>query len=209
MLRRALDSRPSLCAGYIGIAGVYDIVAHYVMEYSRGLHEVSPMKPACGGPLLSSWPSTPTDCDPRRLFSAAIMNNDNIYDTHRVPLVERGVSSSVTAMQPCDATSPSGIHVYGMIDPVPSSVWTPPFPLSLYRALYFFQSTSSTIIAQRLTVKQAQLLPRVLLIHGDHDETVKFAGALHLASALQRAYNGGHAVANTDELIDRGISTYE
>ena len=40
---------PPPVAGFIGLSGVYDISAHYEFESRRGVHEVSPMKPANGG----------------------------------------------------------------------------------------------------------------------------------------------------------------
>ena len=36
-------------AGFVGLSGVYDIASHYQYEKRRGVHEVSPMKPANGG----------------------------------------------------------------------------------------------------------------------------------------------------------------
>ena len=36
-------------AGFIGCAGVYDVTSHWHFEKSRGVHEVSPMQPACLG----------------------------------------------------------------------------------------------------------------------------------------------------------------
>ena len=36
--------------GAIGLSGVYDIATHYQYESRRGVHEFSPMKPACHGP---------------------------------------------------------------------------------------------------------------------------------------------------------------
>ena len=36
--------------GAVGLSGAYDIAAHYVYESRRGVHEVSPMKPACHEP---------------------------------------------------------------------------------------------------------------------------------------------------------------
>ena len=50
---------PAACAGtwaiprlhgFIGLAGVYDISDHYEFESARGVHELSPMAPANGGP---------------------------------------------------------------------------------------------------------------------------------------------------------------
>jgi acetyl esterase/lipase len=38
-----------LPASFVGVAGVYDIAQHYEFEAARGVHEVSPMKAACGG----------------------------------------------------------------------------------------------------------------------------------------------------------------
>ena len=35
--------------GFIGVAGVYDIGEHWLFEKSRGVHEISPMRPACCG----------------------------------------------------------------------------------------------------------------------------------------------------------------
>ena len=40
---------PPPVAGFIGLSGVYDIASHYEYEARRGVHEVSPMKPANGG----------------------------------------------------------------------------------------------------------------------------------------------------------------
>lgn len=37
-------------ARFIGISGVYDIAQHYQYEYNRGVHEISTMKRAMGGP---------------------------------------------------------------------------------------------------------------------------------------------------------------
>jgi acetyl esterase/lipase len=42
-------SAPVLPASFVGVAGVYDIAQHYEFEAARGVHEVSPMKAACGG----------------------------------------------------------------------------------------------------------------------------------------------------------------
>lgn len=49
-LRRAQARAPPLCASLVGVAGVYDIARHLEYERGRGVHEVSPMKPASGGP---------------------------------------------------------------------------------------------------------------------------------------------------------------
>lgn len=36
--------------GAIGLSGPYDIASHYLYESRRGVHEISPMKPACHYP---------------------------------------------------------------------------------------------------------------------------------------------------------------
>jgi acetyl esterase/lipase len=59
VLRRAEARLPPLCASFAGVAGVYDIARHLEFEAGRGVHEVSPMKPAAGGPagFASASPS--------------------------------------------------------------------------------------------------------------------------------------------------------
>jgi hypothetical protein len=44
-----LSSSWRTVAGFIGCAGVYDVTSHWHFEKSRGVHEVSPMQPACLG----------------------------------------------------------------------------------------------------------------------------------------------------------------
>jgi acetyl esterase/lipase len=50
VLRRAQTRQAPLCDSFSGIAGVYNIRDHFEFERGRGVHEVSPMKPAAGGP---------------------------------------------------------------------------------------------------------------------------------------------------------------
>jgi len=44
-----LGSGPEVprCAGYIGMAGVYDVESHYLYEKQRGVHNISPLGAAC------------------------------------------------------------------------------------------------------------------------------------------------------------------
>jgi acetyl esterase/lipase len=49
VLRRARSASPPLCASLVGVSGVYDIARHFEFEARRGVHEISPMKPAAGG----------------------------------------------------------------------------------------------------------------------------------------------------------------
>ncbi|KAJ1634088.1 Alpha/Beta hydrolase protein [Pavlovales sp. CCMP2436] len=53
-------SMAPLCDSFTGVAGVYNIASHFEFERSRGVHEVSPMKPAAGGPagFASASPAT-------------------------------------------------------------------------------------------------------------------------------------------------------
>jgi acetyl esterase/lipase len=50
-LQSGLSSR---VAGIIAMSGVYDIPQHYEYECSRGVDQISPMAPACGG-TLENW----------------------------------------------------------------------------------------------------------------------------------------------------------
>ncbi|KAG8467170.1 hypothetical protein KFE25_000486 [Diacronema lutheri] len=50
VMRRARARLAPLCSSLTGVAGVYDIARHLDFERGRGVHEVSPMKPAAGGP---------------------------------------------------------------------------------------------------------------------------------------------------------------
>jgi hypothetical protein len=187
-MRQALANRRTPVAGYIGLAGVYDIAFHYVFEYSRGAHEVSAMKPACGGGH-EPFPLIKTDLDPRTLFKIAAMTApSNLHDTRSLSLTDRVVTSSLSPIRPCDVIAPSYISMYGMHENVPSSIWLQPLPLSIYRALPFFQLTSPTILAHYLSPSQARLLPPMLFIHGIEDETVSWVQSFHFAAALQRAH---------------------
>jgi len=51
LLQAALGSKapPLPISGFVGLSGVYCIYKHYLFEKARGVHEVSPMKPANGG----------------------------------------------------------------------------------------------------------------------------------------------------------------
>lgn len=47
-----LDSRPlQYVKSIVAISGVYDIGSHYLFEANRGVHLISPMRPAMRGPL--------------------------------------------------------------------------------------------------------------------------------------------------------------
>ncbi|KAJ1624534.1 Alpha/Beta hydrolase protein [Pavlovales sp. CCMP2436] len=60
VLRRAQTRQAPLCDSFTGVAGVYNIASHFEFERGRGVHEVSPMKPAAGGPagFASASPAT-------------------------------------------------------------------------------------------------------------------------------------------------------
>lgn len=45
---------------FVGIAGVYDIPAHYIFESGRGVERISPMAPACGGSVAAWRRHSPT-----------------------------------------------------------------------------------------------------------------------------------------------------
>ena len=45
---------------YISLAGVFDIVKHFQFETGRGVEEISPLKPACGGTEASFKQFSPT-----------------------------------------------------------------------------------------------------------------------------------------------------
>jgi acetyl esterase/lipase len=47
-------------SGFVGIAGVYDIVAHYRHEAARGVERISPMAPICGGSVAAWRKNSPT-----------------------------------------------------------------------------------------------------------------------------------------------------
>lgn len=50
VMRHAQARQPALCASLVGVAGVFDIARHLEFERGRGVHEISPMFPAAGGP---------------------------------------------------------------------------------------------------------------------------------------------------------------
>ena len=56
LLQGPCEGRP-MCAGLIGLAGVYDLVEHYAWETQRGVQAVSMMAPACD-PLADFSPTT-------------------------------------------------------------------------------------------------------------------------------------------------------
>jgi acetyl esterase/lipase len=49
-----------LVAGIVAMSGVYDIPKHYEYECSRGVDQISPMAPACGGTLENWMLNSPT-----------------------------------------------------------------------------------------------------------------------------------------------------
>jgi acetyl esterase/lipase len=55
-----LFNNNSILKGIIGLSGVYDILEHYHYETSRGVEQISPMAPACGGTIDSWIQSSPT-----------------------------------------------------------------------------------------------------------------------------------------------------
>jgi acetyl esterase/lipase len=63
----ALQQQSSvLCDKLVALSGVYDIPNHYEWETGRGVHEISALKPACGGTAMS-W----MDVSPTRILAAA------------------------------------------------------------------------------------------------------------------------------------------
>ena len=74
----ALTAQERLCHDVVAISGVYDIADHYDWEYGRGVHEISAMKPACGG-VMAQWNHfSPT----RRIATAQSVVMPNFYVLH-------------------------------------------------------------------------------------------------------------------------------
>jgi len=66
-----------LVDSFIGLGGVYDVMKHYYWEKGRGVHEISPMKPAAFG--FDNFHK----CSPTQLLQqnmTAIFNNNELKD---------------------------------------------------------------------------------------------------------------------------------
>lgn len=103
-----------LVDAFIGLSGVYDIHKHYLYESSRGVHEISPMKPAAGG----------IDCF--HLYSPTQLVLNSLYhiDSHTLPAMclihgnsDETVPSSSTAEFAASLASRNIRNVYTYLLP--------------------------------------------------------------------------------------------
>jgi acetyl esterase/lipase len=103
-------SSTSLSSGFVGICGVYDIVAHYRHEAARGVERLSPMAPICGGTVAAWRRNSPTHLAKTTATKAVPNESEGSVQPNTWPptLLLHGV---------CDSTVPytSSVHFFDTI----------------------------------------------------------------------------------------------